>query len=168
MDAPMTNDSAALATLGIRVSGLETRLSEISSTLQNISASFSAKIEERSKTPWTIIIGALAVLLSVMAYLDQAKLTPLKERDTEIIQIIKDMQKDVKETVVPVWVHQREWQHKDAQFKAQEDRTKLVEENMAQRIKRMEDLFGQSWSIRDAIVTFQQRLDRLEHGGPKN
>lgn len=167
-NSSLSNDGAALATLGIRVSGLETRLTEISTTLQNISASFSAKIEERSKTPWAIIIGGLAVLLSVMGYLDQAKLSPMKERDSEILQMIKEIQANIKDSVVPIWVNQREWQNKDAQFKAAEERTKLVEENMSQRIKRMEDLYGSTWSVRDAITTFQQRIDRLEHGAAKN
>lgn len=164
----MNGDSAAIATLGIRVSGLETRLSEISTTLQNIASSFSAKLEERSKTQWPLLAALAGVVLTSMAYLDSAKLGPLKDRDVEIVAIIKDLQGDMKVNMVPQWVHQREWNYRDQQFKAQEDRAKIMEENMAQRVKRMEDMFGSTWSIRDAITTFQQRMDRFEQALPKN
>lgn len=154
---------------------IETRLATLEHQFQQWTqgitgqiATLSNKIEERSRTQWPIYIGFASILLAAMTYLDAAKLNPLKERDVEIMSIMKDMQKENKENIVPNWVHQREWRYRDDQFTAHSSRVELVEKNMAERIKRLEDMFGSTWNIRDAIQVFQQRIDRLEQSIPKN
>ncbi len=164
----MNSDSAAIATLNIRVSGLENQLQQLAASLGAQLSSLSSKLEERSKTQWPVIVGFASILIAGMAYMDQAKLLPLKERDAEIVSIIKDVQGELKATVVPQWVHAREWKYRDDQFLAHTARVELIERNTSERIKRLEDMFGNTWSIRDAITTFQQRIDRLEQGLPKN
>lgn len=166
--APMNIDSAAIATLNIRVSGLENQLQQWTSNIGAQLTSLGTKIEERGRTQWPILVALAGVLLGFMTYLDSAKLGPLEKRDSEIIGIIKEMQSDMKVNVVPQWVHQREWKYRDDQFLAHSERVKLVETAMADRIKRMEEMYGTTWNMRDALQIFQQRIDRLEQALPKN
>ncbi len=159
---------APYAVLDQRVTSLESQFQQWMQSITGQLAGLSNKIEERGRVQWPIYIGFASILLAAMTYLDAAKLNPLKERDVEIVSIIKDMQKDVKENVVPQWVHQREWKYRDEQFVAHSSRVEIIEKNTADRIKRLEDMFGSTWNIRDAIQVFQQRIDRLEQSIPKN
>lgn len=161
----LPNENGENKTMEATIPVLNQRVSTVEAALTNISAQISnlaSKIEERSKTQWPLWIGFGSIILAMMTYLDSAKISPLKERDTEIIAMIKEIVTDNKTNVVPQWVHQREWGYRDSQFKAQEERAKIVETNQSERIARMEKMFGDTWNLRDGFTSLQQRIDRIE------
>jgi hypothetical protein len=132
-------------------------------------AALGSELKQMGRTNWPIMIGIGGLAWGVYTNLDQTKLEPFRQNDIALAASIKDIVKEMKETMVPLWVHQREWAYRESQLKAQDDRTKLVEENTSQRIKRLEDMFGQTWNLRDAIQqlttndqNLQQRLSRIE------
>ncbi len=166
----MHNDAAAIATLNIRVTGIEGRVSELASTvngvqtalstkIDSITTSLGSKIEERGRTPWQYIISGLAVAFSLYAYIDNSKIGPLKEKDADLVATVKEM----REAMVPQWIHTKEWGYRDQRFREFEERIKFGENAVTDRVRRLEDMFGSTWNLRDAINGVQARIDRLEH-----
>jgi hypothetical protein len=170
----MHNDAAAIATLNIRVTGIEGRVGELSNTvnsvqtalstkIDSITTSLGSKIDERGKTPWQYIISGLAVIFSLYAYIDNSKIGPLKEKDADLTASVKEMSHNIRENMVPAWIHNKEWGYRDQRFKEFDERMKFGESAMLDRVKRLEDQFGSTWNLRDAINGVQTRIDRLEH-----
>lgn len=170
----MNNDAAAIATLNIRVTGIEGRVSELASTVNGVqtalsskidtlASSLGSKIEERGRTPWQYIISGLAVAFSLYAYIDNSKIGPLKEKDADLATAVKALDGHIKENMVPTWIHTKEWGYRDQRFKEFDERVKFSESAIIDRLKRLEDQFGQTWSIRDALETFGKRIETLEH-----
>ncbi len=161
-------EEAPYAVLNQRVSSLEAQFQQWTSSLTAQISGLSSKLEERGRTQWPLVAALAGVVLTGMAYLDSAKLSPLKERDAEITTVLKELQREMKDSMVPQWVHGREWKYRDDQFIAHASRVEIIEKNTSDRIKRLEEMFGSTWNIRDAIQVFQQRIDRLEQAIPKN
>lgn len=147
--------NAEVATLAVRVAGLEDQF-------RTFMATMTAKLDHMSRTNWPLIVGFLGVGWGFYTNIDQTKLAPLQSRDQEVILMIKEIQSEMKANVVPVWVHDIERKYRDTQITAITDRAKIIEENASQRIKRIEDMIGSTYNIRDALTLFQQRIDRLE------
>lgn len=169
----MNQDNAAIATLGIRTQALEGRVNELSSSLnavqtalsseiRGISQALGAKIDERSRQPWQLYVSVLIGIFSLYAYIDNSKIGPLKEKDQDLIAAVKEMGSIIRTDMVPSRVHAREWEQNDERMRRIDERIKFGEAATVDRIKRLEDQFGQTWSIRDAITTFQNRIDKLE------
>lgn len=169
----MNNDAAAIATLNIRVTSIEGRVSELSnvvngvqtalsSKIDTLATSLSTKIEERGKTPWAIYLSGLMAVFSLYAYIDNSKIGPLKEKDEDIRSSIKELTSIIRTDMVPARTHAREWEQNDERLQRVDEKIKFGESALIDRIKRLEDQFGQTWSIRDAITTFQNRIDKLE------
>lgn len=169
----MTNDTAAIATLNIRTTALEGRVNELtnaingvqtnlSAEIRGIAATLSSKIEERGRTPWSIIIGGFAAALSLYAYIDNAKLGPLKDKDADLVMMMKDLTSNVSANMVPVRVHTREWQQNDERFQRLEERIKFGEGTLTDRVKRVEEMFGNAYNLRDAIQQLDNRVQHFE------
>lgn len=168
MDAHDSRE-AAIATLNTRVASIEEQLRHFMASVTSQIGTVAAEVKQMGRTNWPIIFGVVGIGWGVYTNLDQTKLEPFRANDAALQTSIKEITKELKETMVPLWVHQREWSYRESQLKAQDDRTKLVEENTAQRIKRLETMFGQTWNLRDAIQqltsndqAMQQRLSRIE------
>lgn len=170
---PMNQDNAAIATLGIRVTSMEGQVSELrsamsagqsalSTEIRNVTTTLTSKIDERSRQPWQLYVSVLIGIFSLYAYIDNSKIGPLKEKDEDIRAAVKGLSDVIRTDVVPQWVHQREWLQRDDKFKAYEDRLKVGETALQDRIRRMEDMFGNTWNLRDAINGVQSRIDKLE------
>lgn len=180
----MTNDTAAIATLNIRTTALEGRVNELTNAVNGVQSSLatkidsiattlSSKIDERGRPQWAIYIAGLMAVASLYAYIDNSKIGPLKEKDADIIAGMKDINQLLRSELVPQWVHQKDWAQRDERFKQMEERIRIGEETFAgrmtrvegatnDRIKRLEDQYSQTYSARDALQNFQQRIDKLE------
>ncbi len=147
--------NAEVATFAVRLTSLEDQF-------RTFMATVTAKLDHMARTNWPLIIGFLGVGWGFYTNMDQTKLSPLKERDQEIVVLIKEIQTEMKANVVPVWVHDIERKYRDAQVASISERAKIVEETMLQRIKRVEDMFGGAYSLRDALQSHDQRIERME------
>lgn len=162
----MHNDAAAIATLNIRVTGIEGRVSELSSTVNGVQTALSSKIdtlatslgskiEERGRTPWAIYISGMMAVFSLYAYIDNSKIGPLKEKDAALDQRMDRIANKIESEMVPLWVHQRMWG-------LQDDIVKRVTDGNTERIKRVEDQFGNAYNMRDAIQQLDSRIQHFE------
>lgn len=169
----MNHDNAAIATLGIRVTSIEGQVSELrsamsagqsalSTEIRNVTTTLTSKIDERSRQPWQLYVSVLIGIFSLYAYIDNSKIGPLKERDQDLIGAMKEISGIIRTEMVPARIHAREWAQNDERFQRFEERVKFSEGGIVDRVKRLEEQFGQTWSIRDAITTFQSRIDKLE------
>lgn len=169
----MNQDNAAIATLGIRTQALEGRVNELSSSLnavqtalsseiRGISQALGAKIDERSRQPWQLYVSVLIGIFSLYAYIDNSKIGPLKEKDQDLIASVKEMSAIIRNDMVPERVHSRQWAQNDERFQRLEERIKFGETAAIDRVKRLEEQYGQTYSIRDALQNFSSRLERLE------
>lgn len=169
----MNNDSAAIATLNIRVTSIEGRVGELSSTVAGVQSALSTKIdslattlggkiEERSRTPWQYIISGLAVAFSLYAYIDNSKIGPLKEKDADIVASQKELVATIRSEMVPARTHAREWQLNDDRFQRMEERIKFGEAGTLDRVRRLEDQYNNSFNLRDAIQQLDSRIQHFE------
>lgn len=181
----MHNDAAAIATLNIRVTGIEGRVSELSSTVNGVQTALSTKIdglatslggkiEERSRQPWQLYVSVLIGIFSLYAYIDNSKIGPLKEKDADLIATIKEVSSVIRNDMVPARVHAREWTQNDEKIRGLEasieDRVKRLDDGarlertaIVDRIKRLEERNDQTWNQRDALTILYNRLDKLEN-----
>ncbi len=162
----LTTDSAAIATLNIRVTSIEGRVSELSSTINGVQAALATKIdglatalggkiEERGRPQWAIYIAGAMAVFSVYAYMDTAKISPLKEVDARIEARVDRISNKVEAEMVPIWVHQKVWSLTD-------DTLKRVTDANTDRIKRIEEQFGNAYNLRDAIQQLDARVRHFE------
>lgn len=169
----MNNDAAAIATLNIRVTGIEGRVSELSNTVNGVqtalsskidtlATALSSKIEERGKTPWAIYLSGLMAVFSLYAYIDNSKIGPLKERDQDLIASVKEISNIIRTEMVPARVHAREWAQNDERFQRFEERVKFTEGSIVERVKRIEDQFNSAYNLRDALQQLDSRVQHFE------
>jgi hypothetical protein len=170
---PMTNDSAAIATLNIRVTSIEGRVSELSSAvtgvqsalsgkIDSLATSLSSKIDDRGRPQWAIYIAGMMAVASLYAYIDNSKIGPLKEKDADLIALVRENSRIIREDMVPNWVNQKEWGYRDLKFKEIDDRIKFSEGAIIDRVKRLEELYGSSYNLRDAIQQMDNRIQHFE------
>lgn len=169
----MNQDNAAIATLGIRTQALEGRVNELSSSLnavqtalsseiRGISQALGAKIDERSRQPWQLYVSVLIGIFSLYAYIDNSKIGPLKEKDQDLIASVKEMSAIIRTDMVPARTHAREWEQNDERMRRIDERIKFGEAATTDRIKRLEEQFGNTWSIRDALTALDSRIKHFE------
>lgn len=168
----MNSDSAAIATLGIRVTSMEGRVNELNAAVSAVQSTLSTKIdalagtlggkiEERSRTPWAIYLAGGMAFFTLYTYMNGSQITPLKEKDADIVSVLKEMRADI----VPERVHARSWAQNDERFQRLEDRIKFGETAQVDRIKRLEELYGSSYNLRDAIQQMDSRIQHFERLG---
>jgi hypothetical protein len=166
----MNSEGAAIATLNIRVTSIEGRVSELASTVNGVQAALStkidglatalgSKIEERGRPQWAIYIAGAMAVFSVYAYMDTAKIGPLKEVDSRIEARMDRMSNKIETEMVPIWVHQKVWNITD-------DTVKRLTEGNTERIKRIEEQFGNAYNLRDAIQQLDARVRHFENMSP--
>jgi ubiquinone biosynthesis protein UbiJ len=171
-DSPAMNSSSAeIATLNIRTTSLEGRVNELTSAVNSVQASLaskidtlstslSSKIEERGRPQWAIYIAGAMAVFSVYAYVDTAKIGPLKEVDARIEARLDRITTKVETDLVPLWVHQKIWAMSD------ENTTRNAETNR-ERIKRLEDQYNSTYNLRDAIQQLDSRIQHFERDRAK-
>lgn len=169
----MNQDNAAIATLGIRVTSIEGQVSELrsamgatqsalSTEIRNVTTTLTSKIDDSGRQPWQLYVSVLIGIFSLYAYIDNSKIGPLKEKDQDLIATVKEISAVIRTDVVPFRTHAREWQQNDERFQRMEERIKFGEGSITDRVKRIEDTFNGTWSVRDGLRDMGSRIERLE------
>lgn len=168
------SDDARFAALSQRVSGIET-------SVQNLSTQFSqfvAKLDDRQRTPWGLIVSISVALLAyvttigglayapVWAGLSKADAAIAKLADTSVTQ--QEMQwrtargaedraltqgaiSDIRKDQVPRGELERVWANYDQRFIDQQRQLDVLSTN-----------YNNTYNPRDAIQDMRERIDRLE------
>lgn len=147
-------------------------------------ARFSALQEsfnERSKTPWSVLIAAFSLIVTLMIALGTLAYMPIKAQ-------MEDTKIDVARlagSVVPRVEHEREWGRSEKSLAAMLDliqrnqiaivprgeheekwRGQVARDGELQRqIEEVRRNFGDAHSLKDALRSIQERLDRVELRG---
>ncbi len=169
----MTSDTAAIATLNIRTTALEGRVNELTNAINGvqthlgtkidgIAAQLGSKIEERGRPQWAIYIAGAMAVFSVYAYMDTAKIGPLKDVDTRIEARLDRIGAKIEADLVPARTHAREWNLNDERFQRLDAYIKAGEAALTDRVRRVEDQFGNAYSLRDAIQQLDSRMRHFE------
>lgn len=172
----MVPNQVNMGALSQRVEGLEVNLSQLradqnrmETTLTGAIQDLSRKFDDRSKTPWGVLISAATfVLFIACGYIHLA----LQPYDKDIAAIVSNEEKlNVKldKDMVPRSEHEQEWKTNDEKFSNLESRLRSDVTSMSQRIDgnatKIDNIvkdFGSTYSIKDAIQTVNDRLSKLE------
>lgn len=136
-------DDAHYAALSQRVTGLEDSIRGIRGDI----AGLVSAVNERSRTPWGILITALGVVLVIVKTGGDLSLAPL-------IQAIDRNQTDIASItagLVPRGEHEERWRSLGAE-----------DENLQRQIDGLDEALGGTWNIRDGLETINGRLDRYD------
>jgi hypothetical protein len=166
-----------------RVQTIESALSNVVSQMDrdrlHIDSQFNAlqaSISERSKIPWP----ALGVMLSAIVVIGTLTWYPIRETQGEIKDVLRTQQ----EKMVPRVEHEREWARNEKNMNSMLD---LIQRNqqaivprgeheekwrsyavahtaLEQRVEDVRRTVGDTYSLKDAIRSMTDRLDRIETG----
>jgi hypothetical protein len=170
------------------VQQIERDRSELAAQMGQDRAHFDARfsalqesVNERSKTPWSVLIAAFSLIVTTMVALGTLAYLPIKtqmedmkvdvarlgaalvprielERDwarsEKTIATILDMIHRNQAAIVPRGEHEEKWRGQAAR-----------DGDLQRQIDEVRRSFGETYSLREALKTMQERLDRIEIRG---
>lgn len=164
------SDDARFASLSTRVGGLETMVGSISAKFD----AFLSKNEDRSRTPWAIVIGFAGVSITLTSAILGAVTLPISNNIARLEQTMQGFQtraeaaiKDVQASSVPMTMFldfkasynsNREIsraEYLDKFGNAKNDQIKDIA-NLQRQMDELRDSFGGTYSLKD-FVTRQER-----------
>lgn len=155
-----------------RVYGLEQSISGISQQI----AGLAQKIDARAQTNWPVIIGfggfALSIMVAIggMAYWPireaQSDLKAIAAKQTDVIGSLGDRFVSIRELEGRSGRTQSELARLNADIGSQElNMRRSIEQadgNLQRQLDDMKKAFGDTFSLRDALLQMQRRIDQLE------
>ena len=171
--------SVNIGALQQRVYGLETgqrsmadSVSALSSKVETLFASLASKIEERSRPQYPLLISIGLFGLAVVSSVGWLAYAPIRENQTDLKQAMVEMSKAVSERVSI-----RELDGRAARTQADIARLNTdlnsqdlnsrrsmeqADANLQRQLDDMKKQFGDTFSLRDALLQMQRRIDQLE------
>ena len=170
------------------VQQIERDRSELAAQMGQDRAHFDARfsalqesVNERAKTPWSVLIAAFSLIVTTMVALGTLAYLPIKtqmedmkvdvarlgaavvprielERDwargEKTINTILEMIHRNQAAIVPRGEHEEKWRGQTAR-----------DADLQRQIDEVRRSFGETYSLRDALKTMQERVDRIETRG---
>lgn len=149
-----------------QLSNLQSRFEQgqanIQSDFKQAIASINTKFDERSRTPWAVLIGAGTLFVAVAGYIGALTLKPyerdIQRLDQETVRSDSrqesyriEMAKFLSDNIVPRREHEEKWRGNDERF---------AEVN--RQIDELKRANGSTYGVRDLLQDLQRRLDRVE------
>ena len=182
---PYDEFDVRLAATTQRLIGLEQSFQQFASNIAAQLSSLSTKLDERSRTPWATIFAAMGVVLGIVIAGGQLAKAPIDqslsrlEHDTEM-SVPMDQYRDFKATYESNRIVGRN--DSDNRFAALEQKIGALAQNVVPRgeneehwrdidnhaadlqrqLDEMKKVFGDTYSLHDALQAMQARLDKLE------
>lgn len=139
---------------------LEQRVYNVEQGLQSISAQISglsAKLDERSKTPWATLISGGVFMLAIMSTVGVLAYRPIDAAqirgELDLRELRREAMADmrvVKELIVPRGEHSEKWEANRAQIM-----------NLQRQIDELSKRTGDTYTARDAILDLKQQIQDL-------
>ena len=171
--------SVNIGALQQRVYGLESgqrsmadSVSALSSKVETLFASLASKIEERSRPQYPLLISIGLFGLAVVSSVGWLAYAPIRENQTDLKQAMVEMSKAIGERVSIRELDgraartQADISRLNADLNSQDTNSRRSMEqadtNLQRQIDDMKKQFGDTFSLRDALLQMQRRIDQLE------
>lgn len=141
---------------------LEQRVYNVEQGLQSISAQISglsAKLDERSKTPWATLISGGVFMLAIMSTVGVLAYRPIDAAQVRGELDLREMRREtladlrvLKELIVPRGEHTEKWEANRVQMG-----------NLQRQIDELSKRTGDVYTARDAILDLKQQIQDLRN-----
>lgn len=154
-----------IGVLDQRVTGLEHGFKDLNTALTHLSTRIDDKfgnlgtlISERSRTNWPIFISMGSLLFMIISALGFLTLQPLKDRQFDFVEIIKELRLNQ----VPRSEHVERWRSFDKDIENVRNRIIYESTNLEKSIDDIRKKVNDTYSARDVLLELRERLARLE------
>lgn len=145
----------------IDLGALNQRVTSLESAIQNVATqlgALSSKIDERSRTPWAVLIAAAGFMLLFMSTIGVLAYRPIDQEQTRLAQDIRELKREINSDlrainaqIVPRGEHTEKWES---------NRNQIV--NLQRQIDEVQKRSGDVYSARDVILDLRNEVKDLK------